>query len=437
MKSYKIIALILALIFCLSPLASCSGGDSEVTTEGGVESLIPEDTAPENNPADKFLSDGEPVYTIVRPLDPTLLESGMGKKLMDDLFAIFGVKFALETDYDGKKDNSARFEILIGKTNRAESIKAEAEISENGGYVMTDIIVIGGGPAGLTAAMYALRGGKSVMLFEKEAYGGQISKSALVENYPSVKAVSGFEMSMNLYNQAKTFGCEFRKEKVLSVADGEIKKVITSKGEYECRNVIFAVGASPRKSGLPNEDALVGRGLSYCAHCDGNFFRNKDVAVVGGGNTAVQDAIYLSEICSKVYLIHRRDTLRATKIYHEPLMKAENVEFKWNSTVEELIFDKKIEGVKIKNVLSGEAEEISLDGLFISIGRKPETKLFEGQTELDKNGYIMADESTRTNIDGVFAAGDVRTKVLRQVVTAAADGAVAVHYAEEYLAENQ
>ena len=191
---------------------------------------------------------------------------------------------------------------------------------------MTDIIVIGGGPAGLTAAMYAVRGGKSVMLFEKEAYGGQISKSSNVENYPSVKSVSGFEFSMNLYNQAKAFGCEFKKEKVTSVKDGEIKKVITAKGEYECKAVIFAMGCSPKKSGLSNEEELIGRGLSYCAHCDGNFFRKRDVAVIGGGSTALQDALYLSEICNKVYLIHRRDEFRGEAALVEKVKSKENIE---------------------------------------------------------------------------------------------------------------
>ena len=199
---------------------------------------------------------------------------------------------------------------------------------------MTDIIIIGGGPAGLTAAMYALRRGRSVLLFEKEAYGGQISKSALVENYPAVKAVSGFEFSMNLYNQAKDFGCQFRKEKVTAVIDGETKKVITAKGEYECGTVIFATGASPRKSGLSNEDALIGRGLSYCAHCDGNFFRKKDVAVIGGGSTALQDALYLSEICGKVYLVHRRSEFRGEASLVGKVNEKENIEIVFDSTLE-------------------------------------------------------------------------------------------------------
>ena len=302
-----------------------------------------------------------------------------------------------------------------------------------------DVVIIGGGPAGYTAALYAVRAGLDTVVLEKFSAGGQMTQTQQIDNYPGFhEGIDGFTLGFNMQQGAERFGAETKRADVLSVKLKEkIKEIETDSGDFFARAVIIATGAEHRHLGVENEEALIGRGVGYCAACDGMMYRGKTVAVVGGGNSATADALLLSKICKKVYLIHRRDTLRATKIYHEPLMKAENVEFKWNSTVEELLFDKKIEGVKIKNVLSGEAEEISLDGLFISIGRKPETKLFEGQTELDKNGYIIADESTRTNIDGVFAAGDVRTKVLRQVVTAAADGAVAVHYAEEYLAENQ
>lgn len=289
---------------------------------------------------------------------------------------------------------------------------------------MTDIIVIGGGPAGLTAAMYALRRGKSVLLFEKEAYGGQISKSALVENYPSVKAVSGFEMSMNLYNQAKNFGCEFRKEKVLSVNDGEIKRVITSKGEYECRNVIFAVGASPRKSGLPNEDALVGRGLSYCAHCDGNFFRKRDVAVIGGGSTALQDALYLSEICNKVYLVHRRNEFRGEDALVKRVVEKENIEIVYDSTLEAAEGSPVLKSITVKNKNTAGEREIPVSGLFLAIGQVPGTSEFADILPLDEYGYVICDEGCKVR-DGIYVCGDCRQKSLRQLTTAVADGSVA------------
>lgn len=289
---------------------------------------------------------------------------------------------------------------------------------------MTDIIIIGGGPAGLTAAMYAVRRGKSVLLFEKEAYGGQISKSALVENYPSVKAVSGFEFSMNLYNQAKDFGCEFRKEKVISVADGKTKKVITAKGEYECSTVVFAVGASPRKSGLSNEDALIGRGLSYCAHCDGNFFRKRDVAVIGGGSTALQDALYLSEICNKVYLVHRRNEFRAEDTLIKRLGEKENIEVVYDSTLERAEGAPVLKSITVKNKLSGEEREIPVSGLFLAIGQVPGTAEFADILPLDEHGYVICGEDCKVS-DGIYVCGDCRKKELRQLTTAVADGSVA------------
>lgn len=289
---------------------------------------------------------------------------------------------------------------------------------------MTDIIVIGGGPAGLTAAMYALRRGKSVLLFEKEAYGGQISKSALVENYPSVKAVSGFEFSMNLYNQAKDFGCEFKKERVLSVKDGDIKKVITSKGEYECKTVVFAVGASPRKSGLPNEDALVGRGLSYCAHCDGNFFRKRDVAVIGGGSTALQDALYLSEICNKVYLVHRRNEFRGEDALVKRVLEKETIEVIYDSTLEGAEGAPMLKSITVKNKNTSEERFIPVSGLFLAIGQVPGTDEFSELLPLDEYGYVICDEGCKVR-DGIYVCGDCRQKTLRQLTTAVADGSVA------------
>lgn len=289
---------------------------------------------------------------------------------------------------------------------------------------MTDIIVIGGGPAGLTAAMYALRGGKSVMLFEKEAYGGQISKSSLVENYPSVKAVSGFEFSMNLYDQAKAFGCEFKKEKVLSVKDEDIKKVVTAKGEYECRSIIFALGASPKKSGLENEQELIGRGLSYCAHCDGNFFRKRDVAVIGGGSTALQDALYLAEICSKVYLVHRRNEFRGERALVERVMEKESIEIIYDSTLEKAEASPTLKAITVKNKNTGKEREIAVSGLFLAIGQEPATKEFADILPLDEYGYVICDEGCKVK-EGIYVCGDCRKKALRQLTTAVADGSVA------------
>ena len=220
----------------------------------------------------------------------------------------------------------------------------------------------------------------------------------------------------------------------LSLA-GSVKTVKTDGGELRARTVILATGATHRHLGIEGEEALVGRGVGYCATCDGMFFRGKTVAVVGGGNSAVADALYLSRICKKVYLVHRRDTLRATKIYHEPLLRAENVEFKWNSRVVELLAEQKLTGVVVENVQTSTREALSLDGLFISIGRTPETELVKGQLALDETGYVVADETTKTSLEGVFAVGDMRTKPFRQIVTATADGAVAAHFAEEYLAQ--
>ena len=218
---------------------------------------------------------------------------------------------------------------------------------------------------------------------------------------------------------------------------GDGKTLETSEGVFQGRTVVVATGASPRNLGVPDEETLVGKGVHYCAACDGAFYRGKTVAVVGGGNSAAADALSLSRIAKKVYLIHRRDSLRATKVYHEPLLNAPNVEFCWNSTVSALLHDSRLTGLRLKDVNTGAEHDLACDGVFVSVGRAPATELFRSELALDKSGYIIADESTRTSIPGVFAVGDVRTKALRQVVTAVSDGAVAVHYAEEYLAENR
>lgn len=300
-----------------------------------------------------------------------------------------------------------------------------------------DMIVLGGGPGGYTAALYAARAGLSVLVLEKLSAGGQMALTSQIDNYPGFpEGVDGFELGMKFQEQAQRFGAvtEYAEVRELDLR-ADPKLLRTTEGDFYARTVVIATGAGARKLGLDNEDRLTGRGVNYCAHCDGMFYRGKTVALVGGGNSAAAEALYLSRIAKKVILIHRRDTLRATKIYHEPLMKLENLEFKWNSAVTELIGEDRLSGIKIKDLVSGEEEVLEVDGIFVSIGRKPATELVTGQLELD-NGYILADESTRTNLPGVYAVGDVRTKALRQIITAASDGANAAHFAEEYLSEH-
>lgn len=298
-----------------------------------------------------------------------------------------------------------------------------------------DVIVIGGGPAGYTAAMYAARAGLSTLILEKMAAGGQMTQTMQIDNYPGFEdGIDGFSLGQKMQSGAHRFGAETVYAEVQSVRLREPVKVLyTGEGIFHAKSVIIAAGAGHKHLGLSREEELVGRGVAYCAACDGMFYKNKVVAVVGGGNSAAADALLLSRIAKKVILIHRRDTLRATKIYHQPLMQAENVEFRWNSAVEELLSSDVLNGIRIRNLHSGEEDVLDVDGLFISIGRAPATELFRDQLELDEGGYILADESTRTSIPGVFAVGDIRAKVVRQIVTAAADGAVAAHYAQSYL----
>ena len=302
-----------------------------------------------------------------------------------------------------------------------------------------DMIVIGGGPAGYTAALYAARSGLSVLVLEKLSAGGQMALTEQIDNYPGFEdGIDGFTLGEKMQQGAERFGAVTELAEVYR-ADllDRIKTLETSEGVFRGRTVVIATGASPRALGVPGEEALVGKGVHYCAACDGAFYRGKTVAVVGGGNSAVADALTLSRIAKKVYLIHRRDSLRATKVYHAPLMTSPNVEFCWNSTVSALLHTGRLTGLRLKDVRTGGERELACDGIFISVGRAPATELFRDVLELDKSGYIVADESTRTNLPGVFAAGDVRTKALRQVVTATADGAVAVHYAEAYLEESR
>lgn len=301
-----------------------------------------------------------------------------------------------------------------------------------------DMIVIGGGPGGYTAALYGARAGMDTLVLEKMSAGGQMALTSQIDNYPGFEdGIDGFILGEKMQQGAERFGVKTELAEVYSLKlDENIKLVETSEGMFRGKTIVFATGASPKRLGVPGEEEFVGRGVNYCAACDGMFYKNKTVVVIGGGNSAAADALLLSRIAEKVIIVHRRDTLRATKIYHEPLLRAENVEFQWNSAVSELLYEDKFKGVKLRNIKTGEETIIEADGIFVSIGRKPATELVEKQLELDSAGYIIADESTRTNLPGVFAVGDVRTKVMRQVVTAVADGAVASHYAEEYLAEN-
>lgn len=300
-----------------------------------------------------------------------------------------------------------------------------------------DVIVIGGGPAGYTTALYTSRAGLDTLVLEKLSAGGQMASTTDIDNYPGFdEGIDGFLLGEKMQLGAERFGTKSELAEVYSVdLKSEIKVINTSEGEFKAKSVAISTGARPRLLGLIKEQELTGRGVHYCATCDGRGYKDKKVAVIGGGNSAVEDALALSKIAEEVVLIHRRDTLRATKIYHEPLMKQENVKFMWNSAVDELLYDKRLNGIKVKNLQTGEIIELEVDGVFVSVGRTPETQVFEGQIEMDKAGYIISDESTKTNIPGVFAVGDVRTKVVRQVVTAAADGAVAAHYIEEYLLE--
>lgn len=299
-----------------------------------------------------------------------------------------------------------------------------------------DMIVVGGGPGGYTAALYAARAGLDTLVLEKLSAGGQMALTEEIDNYPGFEdGIDGFTLAEKLQQQAERFGAKSEYAQVERMNLTTVPKVLeTSEGTFYGRTVVLATGANPRELGLDNETALTGRGVAYCAACDGMRYKGKTVVVVGGGNSAAADAMLLSRIAQKVILVHRRDTLRATKVYHEPLIQAENIEFRWNSVVTELLHEDKLTGVKLKDVHTGEETLLPCDGVFISVGRKPATELVQGQLNLDHSGYIIADETTKTNLPGVYAVGDVRTKPLRQVVTAVADGATAVHMAEEFLA---
>ncbi len=298
---------------------------------------------------------------------------------------------------------------------------------------MKDIIIIGAGPAGLTAAIYALRAGKSVLVLEKELFGGQITYSPSVENYPGYKQISGNEFAENLIDQATSLGAEIELAEVVQILDGPVKTVITDSSRYECRSVIIASGSRHRHLGLPREEELVGAGVSYCAVCDGAFFKGKTVAVAGGGDAALQDAIFLSDRCQHVSIIHRRDTFRGEARLESILRSRGNVEFVMDSVIESLEGDKKLSGITVRNKKTGEERKLPLDGLFVAVGQEPQNAPFADIVALDASGYADAGEDCATKVPGIFVAGDCRRKSVRQLTTAVGDGAVAGLAAVNYI----
>ncbi len=299
--------------------------------------------------------------------------------------------------------------------------------------MLYDIIIVGAGPAGLTAAIYAGRANKKVLVLEAKTYGGQIINTPDIENYPVEEHISGFDFATKIYNQAKNLGAEIVFEKVIEIKDlGKEKEVVTNKNTYKTKTIILATGSENRKLGLPNEDELVGKGISYCATCDGAFYRKKTVAVVGGGNTALEDALYLSNLVEKVYLIHRRDEFRGEETTVNKLKEKDNVEFIYNSNVTKLNANEKLESIEVTNK-DGNIQTINVDGLFVAVGRIPENQNFAKVINLDESGYIVAGENCNTNVDGIFVAGDNRVKEVRQLVTATSDGAIAATEAIKYI----
>jgi len=298
---------------------------------------------------------------------------------------------------------------------------------------MYDIIIIGAGPAGMTASIYARRALKKVLVLEAVSYGGQIINTLDIENYPVESHISGFDFSTKLYNQAVELGAEFIFEKCIKVDKNDSSfEVFTTSSKYQCKSLIIATGTENRKLGLDREHDYIGKGLSYCATCDGAFYKKRDVAVVGGGNTALEDALYLSNICNKVYLIHRRDEFRGDNSVVDKIKGKTNIDIIYNSNVTKIIGDERLNAIEISN-LDGSKKEINVSGLFVAIGKIPENDIFKDIIEIDENGYILASENCHTNIDGIFVAGDNRTKLLRQLVTATSDGAIAATEAIHYL----
>lgn len=300
---------------------------------------------------------------------------------------------------------------------------------------MKDIIIVGGGLAGLTAGMYTKRAGLDTLLFEKMFTGGQATTTNMIENYPGFDdPISGPDFAMKMENHARRFGLEIQYDEIIALElEGNIKKVITENKEYQAKVVILAMGAEPRKLGLEKEEEFRGRGVSYCATCDGAFYKGKDVVIVGGGDTAAEDAMFLAQYANKVYLVHRRDTLRATKIIADRVVDSKKIEKIWDSKVEAILGEEHVTGIRVENLKTGEKREIKLDGMFVAIGVRPNSELIKETITMSEAGYVLTNESMETNIPGVFAVGDLRQKPLLQLITAAADGAVAAYTAQKYL----
>ena len=298
---------------------------------------------------------------------------------------------------------------------------------------MYDIIIVGAGPAGLTSAIYAKRASKKVLVLEANTYGGQIINTLDIENYPGDNHISGFDLATNMFNQAKELGAEIKFEKVVEIKNSsKYKEVITPNNKYKCKALILATGSENRKLGLSNEDELIGKGVSYCATCDGAFYKDKIVAVVGGGNTAIEDALYLTDICKKVYLIHRRDTFRGEEATLNKLKEKDNITFIYNSNVTKLNANDVLESIIVTDK-EGNKKELEVSAIFIAVGRIPENQNFAKIIKLDEKGYVIAKENCHTNRRGIFVAGDARSKDLRQLVTATADGAVAATESIKYI----
>ncbi len=308
-----------------------------------------------------------------------------------------------------------------------------------GGEIMYDVIIIGSGPAGLSAAIYAKRAALNVVVLEEAPFsGGQMLNTYEVDNYPGFSGISGMELATKMRTHADKLGVEFVTAKVTEAElTGSVKKVRTDREVYEAGHVIIATGARHASLGVKGEELFTGKGVSYCATCDGAFFKNKDVAVVGGGDVAAEDALYLARICKKVFLIHRRDKLRAAGLLQQKLMEQKNIEFCWNNVVDEIVGETAVESLRLCHVISGEKITLPVQGVFIAIGNRPQTELFTGQINADRTGYLIAGEDGKTSVDGVYAAGDVRAGHLRQIVTAAADGANCINSIVEQISRMQ